>query len=111
MGGLSRSRFHLLGCGAGLALALVGWVGSAACSALVRLLRLADGGVLGPGSEAAAGVASWPLRGACGGLRGATTGHHIRPRTGWSRCWLHAGRSRRRSTCPVGGFQPARLVG
>ncbi|GFH33202.1 hypothetical protein HaLaN_32535, partial [Haematococcus lacustris] len=34
---------------------------------------------LGPGSDAAAGVASWLL--------------------GWSRCWLQAGRSRRRSTC------------
>ncbi|KAJ9511761.1 hypothetical protein QJQ45_022634, partial [Haematococcus lacustris] len=105
---------HLPGCGAGLALAalplplpapLVGWVGSAAC-----LLRLAGGGVLGPGSEAAGCVAAWLLRGACGGLRGATTGHHIRPRTGWPRSWLQAGRTRRGSTCPAGGFQPAGLV-
>ncbi|KAL6759439.1 hypothetical protein V8C86DRAFT_2575184, partial [Haematococcus lacustris] len=34
-----------------------------------------------------------------------------RPRTGWSRCWLQAGRSSRFSTCPAGGFQPARLEG
>ncbi|KAJ9518801.1 hypothetical protein QJQ45_026070 [Haematococcus lacustris] len=84
---------HLPGCGVGLALAalplplplplpLAGWVGSAACSASVRLLRLAGGGVLGPGSEAAGCVASWLLHGACGELWGATTGHHIRPRTG-----------------------------
>ncbi|GFH11490.1 hypothetical protein HaLaN_06994 [Haematococcus lacustris] len=83
--------------------------GSTACSALVRLLRLAGGGVLGPGSEAAACVAVW-LHGGCGGLRGATTGYHIRPRTGWSRCWLQAGCSRRCSTCPGGGFQLAGLV-
>ncbi|KAJ9512894.1 hypothetical protein QJQ45_029126 [Haematococcus lacustris] len=102
---------HLPGCGAGLALAaLVGWVGSAAGSALVRLLRLAGGGVLGPGSEAAGCEASWLLCGACGGLRGATTVHHIMPRTGWSRCWLQAGRTRRWCTCPAGGFQPAGLV-
>ncbi|GFH09083.1 hypothetical protein HaLaN_04162 [Haematococcus lacustris] len=109
---------HLPACGAGLALAawalplpLVGWVCSAASgSALVRLLRLAGRGVLGPGSEAAAYLAAWLLRGACGGLRGATTGHHIMPRTGWSRCWLQAGRSRRGSTCPAGGFQPAGLA-
>ncbi|KAJ9523171.1 hypothetical protein QJQ45_024097, partial [Haematococcus lacustris] len=75
---------HLPGCGAGVALAaLAGWVGSAACSALVRL---AGWGVLGPGSEAAGSVAAWLLRGGCGGLRGATTGHHIMPRTGCSRC-------------------------
>ncbi|KAJ9529755.1 hypothetical protein QJQ45_014533, partial [Haematococcus lacustris] len=72
---------HLPGCGDGLALAALPLVlplgGSAA-----GLLRLAGGGVLGPGSEAAGCEASWLLRGACGGLRGATTGHHIRPRTG-----------------------------
>ncbi|GFH08595.1 hypothetical protein HaLaN_03580 [Haematococcus lacustris] len=73
-------------------------VGSAAGSALVRLLRLAGRGVLGPGSEAAGCEASWLLRGACGSLRGATIGHHIMPRTGWSRCWLQAGRTRRCST-------------
>ncbi|KAJ9515113.1 hypothetical protein QJQ45_028913, partial [Haematococcus lacustris] len=104
---------HLPGCGAGLALAALPlpFVGSAASgSALVRLLRLAGRGVLGPGSEAAACEAAWLLRGACGGLRGATTGHHIMPRTGWSRCWLQAGRTRRCSTCPAGGFQPAGLV-
>ncbi|GFH07914.1 hypothetical protein HaLaN_02791 [Haematococcus lacustris] len=108
---------HLPGCGAGLALAalplLLPLVGSAAGSALVRLLHLAGWGVLGPGSEAAAGVAAWLLRGACGacgGLRGGTTGHHIRPRTGWLRCWLQAGRSKRCSTCPAGGFQPAGIV-
>ncbi|KAJ9516644.1 hypothetical protein QJQ45_015186, partial [Haematococcus lacustris] len=106
----SRSS-HLPGCGAGLALAALPWalplplVGSAA-----GLLRLAGGGVLGPGSEAAGCVAAWLLRGAWGGLRGATTGHHIMPRTGRSRCWLQAGRSRRGSTCPAGGFQPAGLV-
>ncbi|GFH17192.1 hypothetical protein HaLaN_13769 [Haematococcus lacustris] len=53
--------------------------GQAAGSASVRLLRLAGGGVLGPGSEAAASEADWLLPGACGGLRGVTTGHHIRP--------------------------------
>ncbi|GFH21080.1 hypothetical protein HaLaN_18315 [Haematococcus lacustris] len=42
---------------------------------------------------------------------GATTGHHIMLRTGWSRCWLQAERSRRRSTCPAGGCQSAGLVG
>ncbi|KAJ9520292.1 hypothetical protein QJQ45_030243 [Haematococcus lacustris] len=87
------------------------WVGSAASSTLVRLLRLAGEGVLGPGSEAAGCVAAWLLHGGCGGLWGAITGHHIRPRTGWSRCWLQAGRSKRCSTCPAEGFQPARLVG
>ncbi|KAJ9524098.1 hypothetical protein QJQ45_022546 [Haematococcus lacustris] len=60
---------HLPGCGAGLALAALPLplplVGSAASgSALVRLLRLAGWGVLGPGSEAAGCVAAWPLRGA-----------------------------------------------
>ncbi|KAJ9510491.1 hypothetical protein QJQ45_015954 [Haematococcus lacustris] len=99
----SRST-HLPGCGAGLALAAL------PCSALVRLLRLAGWGVLGPGSEAAACEASWLLHVACGGLRGATTGHHIRPLTGWSRRWLQAGRSRRCCTCPAGGFQSAGLV-
>ncbi|KAJ9518846.1 hypothetical protein QJQ45_026109 [Haematococcus lacustris] len=74
-------------------------------------------------SGAAAGASASPaavlrLKGArvCGawglwGLRGAIAGHHIRPCTGWSRCWLQDGRSRRRSTCPAGGFQPAGLVG
>ncbi|KAJ9506438.1 hypothetical protein QJQ45_019432 [Haematococcus lacustris] len=60
---------HLPGCGAGLALAALPLalplVGSAAGSDLVRLLRLAGGGVLGPGSEAAGCVAAWTLRGAC----------------------------------------------
>ncbi|GFH14220.1 hypothetical protein HaLaN_10236 [Haematococcus lacustris] len=32
------------------------------------------------------------------------------PRTGWPRSWLQAGRTRRCSTCPAGGFQPAGLV-
>ncbi|GFH20017.1 hypothetical protein HaLaN_17066 [Haematococcus lacustris] len=106
------------GCGAGvgvglaalpLLLPLVGWVSSASWSASVRLLRLAGGGVTGPGSQAAGCVASWLLHGACGGLLGATTGHRIRPRTGWPRSWLQAGRTRRGSTCPAGGFQPAGL--
>ncbi|KAJ9529772.1 hypothetical protein QJQ45_014550, partial [Haematococcus lacustris] len=103
---------HLPGCDAGLALAALPLplVGSDAGSALVRLLRLAGRGVLGPGSEAAGCEAAWLLRGACGGLRGATTGHHIRPLTGWSRCWLQAGRTRRWCTCPAGGFQSAGLV-
>ncbi|KAJ9510625.1 hypothetical protein QJQ45_027494 [Haematococcus lacustris] len=100
---------HLPGCGAGLALAALPLplplVGSAAGS-----LRLAGWGVLGPGSEAAGCVAAWLLHGACGALRGANTGLHIRPWTGWSRCWLQAGRSRRGSTCPAGGFQSAGLV-
>ncbi|KAJ9518151.1 hypothetical protein QJQ45_010085 [Haematococcus lacustris] len=69
---------HLPGCGAGLALAALPlpFVGSAASgSALVRLLRMAGGGVLGPGSEAAGCVASWLLRGAYGGpLPGTTSG-------------------------------------
>ncbi|GFH29365.1 hypothetical protein HaLaN_28011 [Haematococcus lacustris] len=51
-----------------LPLPLVGWVGSAACPALVSL---AGRGVLGPGSEAA-GCGLW---GACGGpLPGTTSG-------------------------------------
>ncbi|KAJ9526568.1 hypothetical protein QJQ45_017668, partial [Haematococcus lacustris] len=88
-GGVPGMDCHMPGCGAGLASAALPLplplplVGSAAGSASVRLLRLAGGGVLGPGSEAAGCVAAWLLRGACGGLRGATTGHHIRPRTGW----------------------------
>ncbi|KAJ9529778.1 hypothetical protein QJQ45_014541 [Haematococcus lacustris] len=103
---------HLPGCGASLALAALPLplLGSAAGSALMRLLRLAGRGVLGPGSEAASCEASWLLRGACRGLRGATTGHYIRPLTGRSRCWLQAGRTRRRCTCPAGGFQSAGLV-
>ncbi|KAL6750711.1 hypothetical protein V8C86DRAFT_2800359, partial [Haematococcus lacustris] len=100
---------HLPGCGAGFALAALPLplplVGSAA-----GLLRLAGGGVLGPGFEAAGCVGARLLRGACGGLRGATTGHHTRPRTGWPRSWLQAGRTRRCFTCPAGGFQPAGLV-
>ncbi|GFH23121.1 hypothetical protein HaLaN_20683 [Haematococcus lacustris] len=75
------------------ALAALGWQGSA-----------------GPGSEAAGCEAAWLLRGGCGGMRGATTGQHIRPLTGWSRCWLQAGRTRRWCTCPAGGFQSAGLV-
>ncbi|KAJ9507759.1 hypothetical protein QJQ45_019332 [Haematococcus lacustris] len=68
---------HLTGCGAGFALAalpwafpmpLVGWLGSAACSASVRLLRLAGRGVLGPGF-----VALW-LPGCCLGPVGAPEG-------------------------------------
>ncbi|KAJ9526087.1 hypothetical protein QJQ45_009540 [Haematococcus lacustris] len=61
---------HLPGCGAALALAalplpvpLAGWLVLAACSASVRLLRLAGRGVLGPGSEAAGRVAAWLLPG------------------------------------------------
>ncbi|GFH26043.1 hypothetical protein HaLaN_24120 [Haematococcus lacustris] len=49
---------------------------------------------LDPASEAAACVTAW-MWGGWGGWREATTGHHIRPRTGCSRCWLHAGHSRR----------------
>ncbi|KAJ9520847.1 hypothetical protein QJQ45_014048, partial [Haematococcus lacustris] len=80
---------HLPGCGAGFALAALPWAlwGSAAGSALVRLLRLAGRGVLGPGSEAAGCEASWLLRRACGGLRGGTTGHHIMPGTGCLKCF------------------------
>ncbi|KAJ9530901.1 hypothetical protein QJQ45_028802 [Haematococcus lacustris] len=66
---------HLHGCGAALALAALPWalpvplVGSAASgSALVRLLRLAGGEVLGPGPEAAGCVAAWLLHGALWGL-------------------------------------------
>ncbi|GFH22640.1 hypothetical protein HaLaN_20135 [Haematococcus lacustris] len=92
-----------------LALALCGLSCRLNLGALAALAALGGRGVLGPGSEAAAGVADWLLRGACGGLRGATTGHHIMPRTGWSRCWLQAGRTKRWCTCPAGGFQPAGL--
>ncbi|KAJ9518683.1 hypothetical protein QJQ45_018731, partial [Haematococcus lacustris] len=109
---LQSMSSHLPGCGAGLALAALPWalLGSAAGSALVRLLRLADRGVLGPGSEAAGCEASWLLHGACGGLRGTLQGHYIMPRTGWSRCWLQAGRTMRWCTCPAGGFESAGLV-
>ncbi|KAJ9523122.1 hypothetical protein QJQ45_023887 [Haematococcus lacustris] len=81
---------HMPGCGAGLVQTAF-LMASAAGSALVRLLRWAGGGVLGPGSEAAGCEAAWLLHGACGCLRGATTGHHNMPRTGCLRCWLQAG--------------------
>ncbi|GFH08877.1 hypothetical protein HaLaN_03916 [Haematococcus lacustris] len=92
------------------ALALNGLGGLSCRLSLGAFVALGWHGSAGPGSEAAGCVAAWLLRGACNGLRGGTTGHHIRPRTGWSRCWLHAGRTRRCSTCPAGGSQPAVLV-
>ncbi|GFH18081.1 hypothetical protein HaLaN_14824, partial [Haematococcus lacustris] len=94
----------------GLPIALSGLGGLSCLLNLNALAALGWRGVLGPGSEAAGCVAAWLLHGSCGGLRGATTGHYIMPCTGRARCWLQAGRSRRYSTCPAGGFQVAGLV-
>ncbi|GFH21064.1 hypothetical protein HaLaN_18297 [Haematococcus lacustris] len=68
------NALHLPGCGAGFALAALPWaLGSAAGSALVRLLRLAGRGELGPGSEAAGPPGCMGPVGACGGPPPGTT--------------------------------------
>ncbi|GFH06806.1 hypothetical protein HaLaN_01504 [Haematococcus lacustris] len=93
---------HLPGCGAGLALAaLVGWVGSAPCSALVRLLRLAGGECWAPALRL---LAVWPP-GCCMGPVGACVG----PLPGTTSCPALAGHVAGSRLGATGAVPPALL--